>query len=111
MNNYIFKIYSDDKTTGYMGLLVNIQSTEELFWKIDELGFNPTDVEFKLVEDSCALSVPINIKEEEYMEEMFNYIENDVNDITFDEGMEDNSLNGAFSKFNHNHDYKIKEEE
>ena len=109
MKNYVFRIYCDDMTEGFMGLLVNIPNQEELFWKIDELGFNPFEAEFMVVKDICALSVPIKINEEEFEEELFNYIENDVNDITFNDNMSDNVLNGSLFKFKHNYEYKIEE--
>ena len=47
MKNFIFRVLTKDKTQGYVGLVTNMNSQTDLFWAVDELGFNPYDVDLK----------------------------------------------------------------
>ena len=60
MKNFLFRVLTKDKTQGYVGLITNINSQTDLFWSVDELGFNPYDVEFKETTFG-GISLPVNI--------------------------------------------------
>jgi len=74
MRNFLFRVLTKDKTQGYVGLITNMTSQTDLFWAVDELGFNPYDVEFKET-DFGAISLPVNIEIEKDDDGDYEYIE------------------------------------
>ena len=74
MKNFLFRVLTKDKTQGYVGLVTNINSQTDLFWSVDELGFNPYDVEFKETTFG-GISLPVNIVIEEDDDDEYGYID------------------------------------
>jgi len=75
MSNYIFKFINTDRPSenrkypykredlmDHVGIVCNVNSMEQLFWKIDELGFDPHTVQIKKIAPNTCVALTNSVE-------------------------------------------------